>query len=112
MLFGGPDVRKVIGEIQKNEDRYHVAMKLLNEYFIPRVSKTFEKQKFRQMIPAPNEKIDTFIVRLKKQAGNCDFGDQLENMLVDQVVMTTKDTKLKRMCLEKDLNLEEVLSIG
>ena len=116
MMFGGPDVRKVIAKVNGVENpldnRYRVAVNLLDDYFIPRVSKTYERQKFRQMTPMETEKLDTFVIRLKQQAAYCDFGDQTENMIVDQIVTTTEDAKLKRKCLEKDLTLIEVVSIG
>lgn len=117
MMFGGPDVRRItskVAEVRSGtiDNRYRIAVNLLDEYFVPRVSKTFERQKFRTMTPMPQEKLDTFVVRLKHQATNCDFGNQVENMIVDQIVSTTQDLKLKRRCLEKDLKLKEVLDIA
>lgn len=117
MMFGGPDIRRIVSNVAEVgsgtiDNRYRIAVNLLDEYFVPRVSKTFERQKFRQMVPTSQEKLDAFVVRLKHQAINCDFGNQAENMIVDQVVSTTKDLKLKRRCLEKDLSLKEVLDIA
>lgn len=117
MLFGGPDVRKIISKIQIDEDhvlgnRYQIATRMLDEYFVPRMSKAYERQKFRQMLPGSNEKLDTFIIRLKKQATYCDFGDQTDNMLVDQVIATTKNIQLRRKFLEKDYTLDQVLTLG
>lgn len=99
MLFGGPDVRKIILKVQADEahvlgNRYQAAVQLLDEYFVPRVSKSYERQKFRQMLPGPNEKLDTFVIRLRKQASYCDFGDQADSMVVDQVIATTKNQQL------------------
>lgn len=116
-LFGGPDVRRIVSKVEVDsshpfDNRYRVALQLLDEYFIPRVSKTYERQKFRQMAPEPNEKLDKFAIRLKKQATNCSFEDQTDSMIVDQIVSTTKDEKLKRKCLEKDHTLDEVLAMG
>lgn len=117
MMFGGPDIRKVIKQVNFDEghvmeNRYHMAMTTLDAYFVPRLSKTYERQKFREMRPSPGEKFDTFVIRLRKQAAYCDFGDQLESMVVDQIITTTTDVSLKRKCLEKDYNLEEILVIG
>lgn len=116
MMFGGADIRRIASKVSEAEhiidNRYRIAMNLLDDYFVPRVSKTFERQKFRQILPTPQEKLDTYVVRLKHQAANCDFGEQTESMIVDQIVSTTKDAKLKRRCLEKDLSLKEVLDIA
>ncbi|XP_062541143.1 uncharacterized protein LOC134209176 [Armigeres subalbatus] len=117
MLFGGSDIRRIVSKIQVNEshllsNRYHAALQVLDEYFIPRVSKTFERQRFRQILPEPNEKLDKYAIRLKKQAANCSFGSQTDNMIVDQIVSNTKDDKLKRKWLEKDYTLDEVLAMA
>lgn len=117
MLFGGPDVRKIIGKIVVDDEhvinnRYRTALDLLDEYFIPRVSKAYERQKFRQMIPCDKEKLDAFVVNLKKQAANCNYGDQTESIIVDQIIATTKNAELRKKCLEKDRSLNEVLAIG
>lgn len=117
MLFGGPDVRKIISKIQADEEhvlgnRYHAAMQLLDEYFIPRVSKAYERQRFRQMTPGPKEKLDAFVIRLKKQASYCNYSDQADNMIVDQVIATTNNMQLRRKWLEKDYTLDQVLAIG
>lgn len=117
MLFGGPDIRKIIAQVQSDEqhaldNRYRAAMALLDDYYIPRLSKTYERQKLREMKPNPGEKMDTFVIKLKKQAAYCDYGEQLESLVVDQVITTTTDVNLKRKCLEKDFTLEEILAIG
>lgn len=117
MLFGGPDVRKIILKVQADEahvlgNRYQAAVQLLDEYFVPRVSKSYERQKFRQMLPGPNEKLDTFVIRLRKQASYCDFGDQADGMVVDQVIATTKNQQLRRKCLEKDHTLDQLVALG
>lgn len=117
MLFGGSDVRRVISKIEADgshpmDNRYRTALQQFDEYFIPRVSKTFERQRFRQMVPAPNEKLDKYVIRLKKQATVCEFENQTENMIVDQIVSTTKDDKLKRKWLGKDYTLDEVLAMA
>ncbi|XP_062534923.1 uncharacterized protein LOC134204114 [Armigeres subalbatus] len=117
MMFGGPDIRNVVKQVEVDEkhavdNRYHVAMSILDDYFIPKLSKTYERQKFREMKPTAGEKFDTFVNRLKRQAAFCDYGDQLESMVVDQIITTTADKNLKRKCLEKDYKFEEIVKIG
>lgn len=117
MLFGGPDVRKIVGKIIVDDEhvinnRYREALELLDAYFVPRVSRAYERQKFRQMVPCDKEKLDTFVVKLRKQAVHCDYGDQMESIIVDQIIATTANAELRKKCLEKDRSLEEVLGIG
>lgn len=91
VMFGGPDVRRIVQQVRVDENhavdnRYHVAMTMLDDYFIPKLSKTYERQKFREMRPAANEKFETFVIRLKRQAAYCDYGDQVDSMVVDQII--------------------------
>lgn len=107
MLFGGPDVRKIVGKIIVDDEhvinnRYREALELLDAYFVPRVSKAYERQKFRQMVPCDKEKLDTFVVKLRKQAVHCDYGDQMESIIVDQIIAMTANAELRKKCLEKD----------
>lgn len=117
LMFGGPDIRKVIKDVQTDENhavenRYHVAMTILDDYFVPKHSRTYERQQFREMKPAAGEKFDSFVIRLKRQAAYCDYGDQLESLVVDQIITTTSDVNLKQKYLEKERNLEEILKVG
>nr|XP_029719415.1 uncharacterized protein LOC115261650 [Aedes albopictus] len=117
VMFGGPDFRRIVQQVRVDENhavdnRYHVAMTMLDDYFIPKLSKTYERQKFREMRPAANEKFETFVIRLKRQAAYCDYGDQVDSMVVDQIITTTEDKHLKRKYLEKDYSFDEILKIG
>nr|XP_029734617.1 uncharacterized protein LOC115269943 [Aedes albopictus] len=118
-LFGGPDIRRIIDQIDVDENhlienRYHLAIETLDGYFIPRISIAFELQKFQQASPLPGENIEKFAFRLRKLAENCELGDQSEKLIVNQIMSTTKDLKLKakmvepRSCaIRKDRNATE-----
>ncbi|XP_062541844.1 uncharacterized protein LOC134209837 [Armigeres subalbatus] len=118
MCFGGPDVRKIAqnvslpdGNIMDN--RYRLAMDALDGYYAPRMSLRYERFKFRQMKFDPHEKLDHFVIRLRSQAALCNFDEQLEQMLMDQIVFATQnDDKLRAKYLEVDVCLDDMLKIG
>nr|XP_029730111.1 uncharacterized protein LOC115267328 [Aedes albopictus] len=114
-LFGGPDIRRIIDRIDVDENhpienRYHLAIEALDGYFIPRISIAFELQKFRQASPLPGENIERFVFRLRKLAENCELGDQTEKLIVNQIMSTTKDLKLKAKILKSDLPLNQIIA--
>lgn len=114
-LFGGADIRRIIEQVEVDdehpiENRYHLAIEALDGYFIPRVSIAFELQKFRQASPLPGESIEKFVFRLRKLALNCELGDQTEKLIVNQIMSTTKDLKLKAKILKSDLPLNQVIA--
>ncbi|XP_062709329.1 uncharacterized protein LOC134288445 [Aedes albopictus] len=114
-LFGGPDIRRIIDQIDVDENhlienRYHLAIETLDGYFIPRISIAFELQKFRQASPLPGENIEKFAFRLRKLAENCELGEQSEKLIVNQIMSTTKDLKLKAKILKSDLPLNQVIA--
>lgn len=118
MCFGGGDVRKIARDVVVDgsavlDNRYRMAMDLLDNYYSPRMSQRYERFKFRQILFNPNEKIDQFVVRLKKQAALCGFGEQIDDMIMDQIVVATQnDDKLRAKYLEADTSLDEMLKIA
>ncbi|XP_062700807.1 uncharacterized protein LOC134285002 [Aedes albopictus] len=118
MCFGGPDVRKIAQNVPTTvsnimDNPYRIAMNALDNYYAPRMSLRYERFKFRQMMFNPNEKLDQFVIRLRSQAALCNFDDQLDQMLMDQIVVATQnDDKLRAKYLEADVCLDDMLKIG
>ncbi|XP_062540195.1 uncharacterized protein LOC134208143 [Armigeres subalbatus] len=118
MCFGGSDVRKIARDVSVSEsaildNRYRKAMEILDNYYSPRMTQRYERFMFRQLVFNPNEKIDQFVIRLKEQAAQCSFGDQVEEMIMDQVVYATQnDDKLRAKYLEADTSLIKMLDIA
>ncbi|XP_062542319.1 uncharacterized protein LOC134210288 [Armigeres subalbatus] len=117
MCFGGPDVRKIAKNIEVTggilDNKYRAAMEALDNYFAPRMSLRYERNKFRQLKFNHKEKLDQFVLRLKTQAAVCNFEEQVNEMIMDQIVYaTTSDDKLRAKYLEADVTLEEMLKIG
>lgn len=117
MCFGGADVRKIGKTVSMDESTvmdnpYRVTIEALDNYYSPRMSLRYERFKFRQLQFNPNEKLDQFLIRLRAQAELCNFGDQSENMIMDQIIFATTDDKLRAKYLEADTSLDDMLNIG
>lgn len=91
---------------------YEKAVKALNDYFIPKVNSTYQNHLFRSMEQQDGETVAQFVTRLRQVVKDCDYGDQAENQIRDQVVQRCKSHELRKKLLEKGekLTLELLLS--
>ena len=65
---------------------------------------------FRQFAPTDGEPVDKFVVRLCRQARQCNFGESLNDNLRDQIIEKLPDMELKRKLLEtRNITLSQVL---
>ena len=65
---------------------YEKAVKALNDYFIPKVNSTYQNHLFRSMEQQDGETVAQFVTRLRQVVKDCDYDDQAENQIRDQVV--------------------------
>ena len=91
---------------------YAKAEKALNDYFIPKVNSTYQNHVFRSMEQHDGETVAQFLTRLRQVVKDCDYGEQAENQIRDQLVQRCKSHELRRKLLEKGekLFLELLLS--
>ena len=112
LYYGKDDIQKVLEQDDDNadyvSDAYQRAVRKLNSYYLQKVSRIYERSVFRKLERDVGEKIESFVLRLKKQAEFCDFGDQIDWMIVDQVVEKMKENELKKKILKGNFNLEEI----
>lgn len=89
---------------------YEMAVAKLNDHFQPKKNLTYERHEFRQIKQESDEKIAFFVMRLRKQAERCDFGDRFEDQVKDQIIekCTSKKLRLKLLSLG-DAGLETVM---
>ena len=91
---------------------YAKAEKALNDYFIPKVNSTYQNHVFRSMEQQDGETVAQFVTRLKQVVKDCDYGDQSDNQIRDQVVQRCKSHALRRKLLEKGENLTLALLLA
>lgn len=84
------------GELKPYKD----VIKILDEYFVPKVNVSFERHVFRQMEQQNGEKVDQFVCRLRQKAITCEFTD-VDETIRDQLIEKCQDQKLRRKFLEK-----------
>ena len=57
------------------------------------------------MVQAEGETVDQFAVRLRRKAQQCDYGEQMEAQIRDQIVSRCQSDELRRKLLEKGQTL-------
>ena len=92
---------------------YKQAVHNLDSYFAPKGNVPYERHVFRSLKQDSSETVDQYVSRLKKQALNCDFGDEAvrSEMIRDQVIDACRSNHLRKKLLQKgdELILDTVL---
>ncbi|GFS16096.1 polyprotein [Elysia marginata] len=87
--------------------------KLLTEHFNPTPPKFVQRKKFEERIRLPTETVQEFLVALKKLAEFCQFGNNLNERLLDRFVMGVNNEAVQKKLLQEDkLTIDKALSIS
>lgn len=70
----------------EKENEFDVTTQILTKYFVKKRNVTFERHIFRGLQQGPTEKIEQFVLRLRQQAQKCNFNDQLEDNIKNQLI--------------------------
>ncbi|XP_068205689.1 uncharacterized protein [Palaemon carinicauda] len=81
-------------------------------YFSPRKNELVARYKFRRCMQETNETLETYVTRLKILVKDCNYGNQRDKQLRDQVVLGCTEDKLRQKLFEvEDLTLEKTLDL-
>ena len=85
----------------------------LNNHFKPQVIVIYERFKFYNRSQEQHENVMSYVAALKSLASTCDFGDRLEEMLRDRVVMGLREEGTQRVLLtERNLTFARAVEIA
>lgn len=118
--FGGTGLQEIFYnlpganiESSVNVDVFKVALTKLDEYFLPKQSKVYERHVFRLLKQEEGEKFEKFVVRLRNQAEKCKFQSmKQDDHLIDQIAekCTSMDVRKKVLTLGDDVTLEKIIT--
>ena len=80
---------------------YQKAHDALTAHFVTQINIPYERHLFTEMAQEENETVDQYAVRLRRKAQQCDYGDQMEGQIRDQIVSKCRSNELRRKLLEK-----------
>ena len=101
--LAGPDVEDIFLTLPNTGDvkDYRKAVDALNAYLAPKVDTKYARHSFRQLIQAPGETIRHFATRLRQASKDCDYGEDTDNQIRDEVLFKCTSTYIKRKLLEE-----------
>ena len=106
-------VKDLVAPKKPAECEYDELVKALREHFKPQVIVIYERFKFYSRNQGQSESIAEFVAGIKACARTCEFGDKLEEMLRDRLVMGLRDEGTQRHLLTvKDLKFAEAVEIS
>ena len=92
---------------------YEELVRVLGQYFAPKVNTVAARFQFHKRIQQPNESVATFMNALRCQAAKCSFGEFQTDALRDQLVCGLKNPDIQRRCLaEGNLTLEAAYELA
>nr|XP_049707012.1 uncharacterized protein K02A2.6-like [Helicoverpa armigera] len=99
-------------DVTDSTDVYKVAIDKLNEYFLPKQSKVYERHIFRLLKQETDERFEKFLVRLRQQSKKCKFANGEDDNIIDQVVEKCNSMELKKkiLTLGDDVTLDKVIA--
>lgn len=115
--LGGSDLIDIFSSVADPEygnedDAYVKAIKKLDSHFAPKKQKRFERHLLRKIKQEQNELFETFVIRIKKQAANCEFGAFSEDAIIDQIIEGCTSKELKNKSLTQEMDLHKIIQTG
>src|SRR6218665_1235878 len=102
------DIFETLHAVDGEADEYEKTVRALDLYFQPRMNIPYERHVLRQFYQEAFESVVQFVTRLRQQADFCDFGDQRDDNIRDQLIEKCKSVALRKQLLEKrDITLSE-----
>ena len=100
--LAGPEVQDIDEALPDPEAEGDVkTTQKLTEYFVPKSNEPYERHVFRNLSQAENEIIGQFMLRLRKQSQNCNFGQAENEMIRDVIIENCQSVELRRKLWKK-----------
>ena len=114
--LAGINVQDIFSTLPNTGDAkdYKKAVDALNAYFVPKVDTTYARHRFRQLTQAAGETTQQFATRLRRASKDCDYGEDTDNQIRDEILCKCSNTYIKRKLLEagQGLTLAKALEIA
>ncbi|KAL9953977.1 hypothetical protein ACROYT_G041462 [Oculina patagonica] len=86
----------------QDDDVYLQTVRTLNAYFRVQENAAYERHVLRQLKQEPGEDVDSFVLRLRKQARHCSYGpEELEFAVRDQLLEKVSSLELRTKLFEE-----------
>ena len=94
----GLEVQDIFATLTTTGESYDALKTCLNNYFMPKGNFRYDRFLFSQYSNEANEKIDTFVTKLRSLAIPCEFHDT-DDRIIDQVIAKSHSHELRKKLL-------------
>lgn len=120
LVLGGPALQEIFYNLPganvdpgKDVDVFEVALRKLDDYFLPKQNKTYERHIFRLIKQEEGETFEKFVIKLRNQASKCKF-DKPEEHIIDQIIGKCLSSELRKKILTMgdEATLDKVITMA
>ena len=109
----GMDVQDIFYTFPATGTDYKTANDKLTAHFTPKQNISYNRHVFRKEVQKEGESVGQFVTRLRQLAALCEFGDQVDDFIRDQVVDNCRSKRLRtKLLAEQDLTLDRTLALS
>ena len=97
-----------------DKEKYDPVIAKFEEHFIPKqhFSELPARYKFNGTVQGESESLDSFIIRLRNIAKDCEYGDQKEKLIRDGIIFGVReDRHREKLFKDEDLDLAAAVKI-
>ena len=112
LIFGGQEITRLnkwLPDPSGKLDNYEKVKKKLNDFYVPKINKHYARYMFLKMRPRPRERTIAYWTRLREHAYDCEFNESCDDRILEHLIQTTRNTKLKQKCIKKEWTLYQFL---
>lgn len=93
-------------------DHYTALHGALTAHFRPKQNEAYAAFQFRKIKQEEDEPVDAFLCRLREQASRCNYGEQVDRHIRDQLIFGIKIGKVRTKALAENLDLTRLADIA
>ena len=109
----GESIQDMFFTLADTGNTYESAKAKITAYFTPRKNTSYNRHMFRKACQNDEESVAQYVTRLRQLAHLCEFGDQGDDFIRDQVIDNGRSKRLRtKLLAERDLNLDRVLDLA
>ncbi len=109
----GAEGQRIFYALPDTGETYDTAVAALKKQFMPKIDVVVERHTLRKILQAPHENIQQYVAALHGLAANCDFGDKVDNMILDQLLEHLQSDDIRqRLLLEPNLTLQKTTGLA
>ena len=111
--MAGPETQEVLDTLAPENNTYDKTLEALTSHVSVKRNVPFERNVFHHTKQKAGESVEKFVTRLRKLTASCEYGDQTEDQIRDQVIAACSSTELlKKLLTEPELMLTRVIEIA